>query len=456
MNMHGGYLPRIPGRPSSIVDELTLPPRLEIGLRRGGLEYRPLVSAGQSVAMGDPLAEASSRAWPLVLPAPASGRVSAVEGNRVVLEDVQGAALPRTRYAPERITRDQTVAALTAGGVWPLFWSSATGGMPSPDGDELPQAVVLNVVIAEPFRARGKVILRRAWSRIVQGIKFLPRLMQDYGTIYVVLTAVGDPVARMMYADLSGFAWIRFRPVPLVYPIENPRLLVQALLRSDRSLKKDDPIWLADAQALEAAGACLAEGLPLHQRVVVVGGPGHPAPRHLLVRVGSPLRTLAPGPGRPPARVLRGGVFSGSPVEPEEDSVRYDDDAFFFLPEENEREPLSFMRPGFDRTSYLPAFASRLLGGSDRRLSTSLRGERRPCISCGLCESICPARILPQVLHRYIHRELYEEAEKAGLYRCIECGLCSFVCPSKLELLQQFIDAKALLRAEGGAEGGEE
>jgi Na(+)-translocating NADH:ubiquinone oxidoreductase A subunit len=448
MNMHGGYLPRIPGRPSSNVEELALPPRLEIGLRRGGLDYRPLVTAGQAVAMGDPLAEAFSQAWPVALPAPAGGRVSSVEGNRVILEEVHGGALPWARYTPERITRDQTVAALTAAGVWPLFWSSATGGMPSPDGGELPQAVVLNVVIAEPFRTRGKVILRRSWSRIVEGIKFLPRLMQDYGTIYVVLTAVRDPVARMMYADLSGFAWIRFRPVPLVYPVENPRLLVQALLRSDRSLKKDAPVWLVDAQALEAVGACLAEGLPLHQRVVVVGGPGHPAPRHLVVRVGTPLRTLTPGPAELPARVLRGGVFGGSPVDPDEDSVQYDDDAFFFLHEETEREPLSFMRLGFDRASYLPAFASRLFGGSDRRISTSLRGERRPCISCGLCESICPAQILPQVLHRYIHREMYEEAEKAGLGRCIECGLCSFVCPSKIELLQQFIDTKALLRAE--------
>jgi Na(+)-translocating NADH:ubiquinone oxidoreductase A subunit len=448
MNMHGGYLPRIPGRPSSIVDELSLPPRLEINLQRAGVDYAPVANAGEIVEMGDPLAEASSGSRRLVLPAPAKGRVALVEGAKIALEDVKVGTNPHETYAPERVTREQTIAALTAGGVWPLFWSSASGGMPSLEGDELPQAIVVNVVVAEPFRARGKVILQRSWSRIVQGIKFLPRLMADYGTIYLVLTAVRDPVAQMMYADLSGFAWIRFRPVPLLYPVENPGLLIQSLQKTDRSLKKDAPMWVVDAQAMEAVGACLGEGLPLHQRVVVTGGPGHPNPRHLAVRVGTPVRELSRQLDGAPVTILRGGIFGGEPVDPDSDSVQYDDDAFFYLPEASGREFLSFMRPGFDRTSYSPAFVSRVFGGSDRRISTSLRGERRPCISCGLCEKICPARILPQVLHRYVHREMYEEAEKVGLHRCIECGLCSFVCPSKLELLQQFIETKALLRSE--------
>ncbi|HET6428266.1 MAG TPA: 4Fe-4S dicluster domain-containing protein [Phycisphaerae bacterium] len=32
--------------------------------------------------------------------------------------------------------------------------------------------------------------------------------------------------------------------------------------------------------------------------------------------------------------------------------------------------------------------------------------------------------------------------------RCIACGLCSFVCPSKLELREEFVDARGRLAAE--------
>jgi Na(+)-translocating NADH:ubiquinone oxidoreductase A subunit len=448
MKIHGGYLPKIIGRPSSNVDEIPLPQRLTVDLRRGGISYTPLVRDGQAVEFGETLAETSVDMHRLCLPAPAAGVVAFHDDTAVALADLQGEVSPGTGFQPERVSREQTIKALSEGGVWPFFWSSKTGGMASAGDDELPQAIVVNVVISEPFRTRGKVILRRSWNRIVQGIKFLPRLMADYGTIYIVLTEVRDPIAQMMYSDLAGFAWIRFRPVPLLYPVENPRVLHHMLQKSEASIDKDSKIWITDVQGIEAVGACLADGIPVHQRVVVASGPGHSNPRHLSVRVGTPIGAFSGIGDDRQVKTLRGGVFTGEPVKSGEDAVQYDDDGFFFLPEATDREFLSFLRPGFDRTSYFRTFASSLLGGSDRRISNSLRGERRPCISCGACERVCPARILPQVLHRYIHRELYEEAEKAGLHLCVECGLCSHVCPSKLELLRQFEGAKALLEAE--------
>ncbi|UCF96053.1 MAG: 4Fe-4S dicluster domain-containing protein [Spirochaetaceae bacterium] len=448
MKIYGGYLPKITGRPSSTVDELQLPQELSIDLCRGGISYNPVVKNGQRVDFGETLAETSVLDNRLCLPAPAGGTVALHDENTVVLENLQGQINPGTSYRPERISREQTIKALSEGGVWPFFWSSKTGGVPSPGADELPQAIVINVVISEPFRTRGKVILRRSWKRIVEGIKFLPRLIADYGIIYIVLTQVRDPIAQMMVSDLAGFAWIRFRPVPLRYPVENQRVLFQAFQKSEASIHRDSKIWITDVQGIEAVGACLADGLPVHQRVVVASGPGHADPRHLAVRIGTPVGAFSQSKNDRPVRILRGGVFTGQPADPAKDAVQYDDDGFFFLPEVTDREFLSFLRPGFDRTSYSRTFASSLFGGRDRRLSTSLRGERRPCITCGACENICPARVLPQVLHRYIHRELYEEAEKAGLNACVECGLCSHVCPSKLELLQQFVDAKALLQAE--------
>jgi Na+-transporting NADH:ubiquinone oxidoreductase subunit A len=446
MKFHGGFLPKIIGRPSSSVEEVPLPQRLSVSLRRGGISYTPVVKDGQRVQFGEALAATSVSGQRLCLPAPAAGTVTLHDA--IIIENPEEAVSPGTGYQPERVSREQTIRALSEGGVWPCFWSSKTGGVPSAGDDELPQAIVVNVVISEPFRARGKVILRRSWNRIVQGIKFLPRLMADYGTIYIVLTEVRDPIAQMMYSDLAGFAWIRFRPVPLLYPVENPRVLLQMFQKSEASMNRDSKIWMTDVQGIEAVGACLADGLPLHRRVVVAAGPGHSNPRHLSVRVGTPISTFAQTVNDQPVQIIRGGIFNGEKVNLSEDAVQYDDDSFFFLPESTDREFLSFLRPGFDRTSYSHTFASALYGGSDRRISTSLRGERRPCITCGSCESVCPVRILPQVVHRYIHRELYEEAEKAGLHRCVECGLCSYVCPSKLELVQEFADTKALLQAE--------
>jgi Na+-translocating ferredoxin:NAD+ oxidoreductase RnfC subunit len=77
-----------------------------------------------------------------------------------------------------------------------------------------------------------------------------------------------------------------------------------------------------------------------------------------------------------------------------------------------------------------------------------MRGEGRPCISCNFCEDICPAGITPHLIHKYLYRDLVEEAEQARTDLCVECGLCSYVCPSKIDLRQQLIDAKKLIEQE--------
>jgi Na+-transporting NADH:ubiquinone oxidoreductase subunit A len=118
------------------------------------------------------------------------------------------------------------------------------------------------------------------------------------------------------------------------------------------------------------------------------------------------------------------------------------------LPELQEREFLGFIRPGWDRSSYAACYLSSLRDKFRERLSTGLHGEGRPCISCNFCEDVCPAGITPHLIHKYLYRDLIEEAEQARVDLCIECGLCSYVCPSKIDLRSQIIDSKVLIAQE--------
>ncbi|WP_455383660.1 4Fe-4S dicluster domain-containing protein, partial [Salinispira pacifica] len=444
-----------------------LPAQLLVDLRRAGITYTPVVEEGARVRFGEPLASASAAGGTLLLPSPADGTVSmrgSPERPRIRIDrasaDDDGAIVPQAgdgqktggpaagfeRRTPERTSRENIIEILGRGGVWPCLWSSKTGGMPRMDASEGPRAVLVNFVLTEPFRARGRVIVTRSWERIVAGIRFLQRLTSDYGSIEVVLTSPKDPVAQMIYTDLAGYAFARVHSVPLTYPIENPRILADALRREAPEISAGDEVWVVDAQGVDAIGACLAEGLPVHERVVVTGGPGAPDPKHYAVRVGTPLPAFAPERQR--VRILRGGLINGSPLDFETAAVGYDDDAFFYLPEFSKRELLSLVRPGFDRTSYNRSFATRLTGGYDRHITASLRGETRACIACGICENVCPAGIMPQVIHRYLHRGMTDEAAKSGLDRCVECRLCTYVCPSKIELAEQFVSAKEQISRE--------
>jgi Na+-transporting NADH:ubiquinone oxidoreductase subunit A len=266
--------------------------------------------------------------------------------------------------------------------------------------------------------------------------------------IHLVLTELSDPAAQRLRKETAGQAWLRIETVPVRYPVEHPHALCRALRRSDKRSKPGEVLWVLDVQAVQAIGACMGEGIPLHERIVAVGGPGASKPSHVRARVGTRLDRFLDGTELAATQcVLRGGLFRGTPVTAGA-AVGYGDDAFFVLPRPAEREFLGFVKPGFDRVSILPCFASRLTGAVDRTLTTSLRGERRPCIACGLCEDVCPVGLMPQVLHRYLHRDAIDEAERTGLPLCIHCGLCSYVCPSKIELRHQFSEAQERLLRE--------
>jgi Na+-translocating ferredoxin:NAD+ oxidoreductase RnfC subunit len=63
---------------------------------------------------------------------------------------------------------------------------------------------------------------------------------------------------------------------------------------------------------------------------------------------------------------------------------------------------------------------------------------------------VCPVGILPNVLHRYVERDIVDESiQQLGVFRCIDCNLCTYVCPSKIPVAQLIKQGKDRLRSEG-------
>jgi electron transport complex protein RnfC len=66
-----------------------------------------------------------------------------------------------------------------------------------------------------------------------------------------------------------------------------------------------------------------------------------------------------------------------------------------------------------------------------------------PCVNCGDCVRVCPARMQINLLVRYLEAGKYEDgAESYDLDSCVECGLCAYVCVSKIPILQYISLAK--------------
>lgn len=88
-----------------------------------------------------------------------------------------------------------------------------------------------------------------------------------------------------------------------------------------------------------------------------------------------------------------------------------------------------------------------------------------PCINCGACVLICPARLSPSFLSRNAEFALHERNRAEHIECCLECGLCGYVCIARRPVLQYIrlskyklaqADAAARLREiQIAAQGGE-
>jgi Na+-transporting NADH:ubiquinone oxidoreductase subunit A len=146
--------------------------------------------------------------------------------------------------------------------------------------------------------------------------------------------------------------------------------------------------------------------------------------------------------------MLNGGILTGGILAEETQGVDVECRGITVLPEHIDREFLGFVRPGWDRDSYSGSFLSSLRKDFRERMTTALRGEGRPCVACNFCEEVCPAGIMPYLIHKHLYADLIEEVELARVDLCVECGLCSYVCPSKIDLRTQFVEAKDLIAKE--------
>lgn len=454
MKMTGGYLPKIAGQPSGTVRAAEVPARLVIALHQDGLVFHPAVPDGAKVHAGQIVADRDHPGGKLALLAPAGGTIQFEEDKkgtlvRLILNvDDRNPPQPGKRFTHGKALAAELRQALAKGGVWQRLWSSANGGIPPLDpATETPASIVVNMVLTEPFRADSTSLLQDERKSFLAGLAFLPTLLADGGRLHLTTTKPQAATMKAMILSASLPKPPVIETVPLRYPIEHPQVLSDALRRSND--QPSDPVWLLDSQTVVALGSCLEDGIPLHSRLLAIGGPGATHPMHVRARIGTPLKSLLAAEETDGSRlVLRGGgLFQGEPVT-DTCCVEAHDDALFLLPRTDTREFLGFVTPGFDRRSILPCFAGGLTGAADRHVSVSLRGERRPCIACGLCESVCPAGLLPQVLHRYLYSDAIDNVEATGIDRCIGCGLCTYVCPSKIDLTHQFQTARERIHQE--------
>ena len=396
-----------------------------------GVSARAIVTPGQRVRTGEPIAQADSVTGTDPGPkvhASISGEVIAVDNNMVpgatanrepcVVIRSDGRDEPCSEYMnlgdPLHMDADRICTLIAEGGIVGLggaLFSTATKLQTSSDI----RMLILNGAECEPYITCDEMLLRERANRVVRGAQIM---MQALGAPHTVIAIESDmPEARVAIYDAIeaiGDDRIHESVVTAKYPAGGERQIIQLVMGEEvpeDALPSDIGYVCHNVATAAAIAEFFDDGRPLISRIVTVTGEGIETARNIEVRIGTIMADLFKVIGGyydVSSHLIMGGPMMG-----------------ICLP--NDELPVT------KATNCLIIMKAREL---------SPPRQEMPCIRCGECNQVCPAQLLPQELLTASKQHDMTTLDALGLDACIECGCCDYVCPSYIPLTAKFAQTK--------------
>ena len=412
------------------VEPAGLPARLYLPLQQHiGAIAKAVVAVGDRVLKGQVVAAAAG-AVSAPVHAPTSGSV--VEIGDYPVPHPSGLAAPCIVIEPDGKEEwgelPEPLADFTAAAPDELRQRIRDAGIVGLGGAAFPTAVklaanrqqrvetlVINGAECEPYITCDDLLMRNRADRVAAGIAILKHILDAPRCLVGIEDNKPKAIEAMTAAVAArGLGNTEVVTIPTLYPSGGEKQLIRILTGKEvpsGGIPAHMGIVCQNVGTTAAVADAVELGRPLISRYVTVTGEGVRKPRNLEVLVGTPAAHLverAGGYSGAQSRLIVGGPMMGFTLD-------------------SDAAPVT-------------KAVNCLLVASEAEAPTP--PPATPCIRCGRCAEVCPARLLPQQMYWHARAKDLAKARSYHLFDCIECGCCSHVCPADIPLVQYFRFAK--------------
>jgi len=395
-------------------------------LQHIGAPCKPLVAVGDRVLRGQKIGDGEGLCVPVH--ASISGTVIAIEPRphvngrmveAVVIEnDFKDETVPVTTIDTpvEKLDSDAVLHAIREAGIVGMGGAAFPGNVKALSAMGNVNTLIANACECEPYITADDSLLRTEPEHVLEGMMILKHILHPDRVVLAVEDNKAEAIEKIRSLE-KKFPEIELAVLPTRYPQGAEKQLIQALTgREVPPGKLPVSVGCAVFNVSTYAAICRAvrQGMPLIQRIVTISGEAIAEPQNFIVRIGTPFHDLievAGGLNDKTERVISGGPMMG--VAQSDLSV-----------------------PVVKATNSILCLLKDQNGAA----------ENPVCLRCGKCVGVCPMRLQPLYMYRFVKAGRVDELQRLNVLDCIECGSCAFTCPGKLPLVEKFRKGKQMVR----------
>ena len=391
-----------------------------------GAPATPIVAVGDTVKIGDKIAEASG--------AVSSPIYSGISGKVIKIENYlrpNGKTVPAVRILSDGLMEKKELVPPTVTNLDELILAVKESGIVGLGGAGFPTAVklagakggnihtlIINAAECEPYITSDTRTMLEKPGTLKSGISLITSLIPSVERVYIGIEKNKPECISLLRETFADNSKVEVYPLPSRYPQGAEKVIIYnttGVVVEEGKLPADFGILVMNVTTLVSVMEYIETGMPLVERSFTVDGSAVESPKNVTAPIGTSISDVLSFVGvdeEKIGKVLYGGPMMGVAV-------------------------CSLTEPIIKTTNALTVITERDVK----------RREPTACIHCGACVAACPINLNPTAFAHSLSINVMEDRvarlEEDKVKLCMECGCCSYVCPAGRPLVQNNRIAKA-------------